>query len=426
MGEDNKFTHFFYICCERHNPKHRLMVLNTENILLIGSILLFISIIASKGAHRFGVPVMLLFLGVGMVFGSDGVGIQFNSAATAQFIGIIALCFILFSGGMDTKIPEIRPVVVPGLVLSSFGVILTTLIMGFAIFYLSRLVPGFVILTLAESMLLAAILSSTDSATVFSILRSRGLKLKQNLRPLLELESGSNDPMAYMLMLLLIGVVKDGEMNTFMFISNFITQFGIGAISGYLLGKVFVFVINLIKLPRKSQFHIFLLVSVFFTYSFTELFHGNGFLAVYMVGLIIGNSNVKQDKAATYFFDGIAWLCELVMFLTLGLLVIPSELINVAAIGLLISAVMLTIARPAAVFLSLLPFSSLDARAKHYISWVGLKGAVPIVFATYPLVAGLENSQLIFNIVFFTTIISLIVQGTSVNFAAQKLKLVSE
>jgi len=402
------------------------MVLNAQNILLIGSILLFISIIASKGANRFGVPVMLLFLGVGMIFGSDGIGIQFHSASTAQFIGIISLCFILFSGGMDTKFAEIKPVLAPGILLASLGVLLTTIILGLFIYYLTGFVAKFVTLSLAESMLLAAILSSTDSASVFSILRSKGLKLKHNLRPLLEFESGSNDPMAYMLTILLIGVVQAGEMNTLKFIWGFITQLGIGALSGYFLGKAFVFIINLIKLPRKSQFHIFLFVSVFFAYSFTEKFHGNGFLAVYIVALIIGNSNVKQDKAATYFFDSIAWLCQLVMFLTLGLLVNPIELLPVALIGLMISLATVTIARPAAVFISLLPFKSLDNKAKHYISWVGLKGAVPIIFATYPLVAGLENSHLIFNIVFFITIISLIIQGTTVNFAAKKLKLDSQ
>ncbi len=402
------------------------MVINAQNILLVGSILLFISIIASKGAHRFGVPVMLLFLGVGMIFGSDGVGIQFNSAATAQFVGIIALCFILFSGGMDTKIQDIKPIIAPGIMLSSLGVLLTTIITGVVIFYITGLVTKFVTLTLAESMLLAAILSSTDSASVFSILRSKGLKLKQNISPLLELESGSNDPMAYMITLLLIGVVQAGEMDTTKFIFSFITQLGIGAMSGYFLGKIFIFIIKLIKLPRKSQFHIFLFVSVFFAYSFTEKLHGNGFLAVYIVGLMIGNSNIKQDKSATYFFDSIAWLCQLVMFLALGLLVNPSELLPVALIGLLISIVMITISRPTAVFISLLPFKSLTNNAKLYISWVGLKGAVPIIFATYPLVAGLENSRLMFNIVFFTTIISLIIQGTTVNIAAQKLKLDSQ
>ncbi len=399
------------------------MVINAQNILFIGSILLFISIIASRAAHRFGVPVLLLFLGVGMLFGSDGLGIQFNSAAIAQFIGITALCMILFSGGMDTKFSEIKPIVGQGIVLASLGVLLTTIITGFFIFYLTGLVAKFVTLTLAESMLLAAVMSSTDSAAVFSILRSRGLRLKQNIRPLLELESGSNDPMAYMLTLLLIGVVQEGKMDTLKFISDLLIQMGIGAISGYLLGKAFCLIINKIKLPSKSHYHILLLVSVFFVYSCTELFSGNGFLAVYIAGLIVGNSNLKLEEGSASFFDSIAWLAQLVMFLTLGLLVNPSELLPVAVIGLVISFIMITVARPVTVFLCLLPFRSLDNKAKHYISWVGLRGAVPIIFATYPLMAGLENSQLMFNIVFFVTIISLLVQGTSVNFVAQRLNL---
>ncbi len=416
MGEGN-ISPIFFIFVN--------MVINTQNIRLIGSVLLFVSIVASKAAHRFGVPVLLMFLIVGMLFGSDGLGIQFNNASIAQFIGIVALCMILFSGGMDTKFSEVRPIVGQGIVLATLGVLLTTIIIGFFIFYVTGLATGFVTLTLAESMLLAAVISSTDSASVFSILRSRGLQLKHNIRPLLELESGSNDPMAYMLTLLLIGVVQEGEIHTMKFITDLMTQFGIGSVSGYLLGKAFIFVINKLKLPSKSQYHILLLVSVFFVYSFTEMIFGNGFLAVYIAGLIIGNSKIQVEEGASSFFDSIAWLCQLVMFLTLGLLVNPNELVDVAVIGLLISAVMVTVARPATVFLCLLPFKSVNNRAKHYISWVGLKGAVPIIFATYPLMTGLNNSQHMFNIVLFITIVSLLMQGTSANLVAQRLNLVS-
>ncbi|MDO9680437.1 MAG: potassium/proton antiporter [Bacteroidales bacterium] len=404
------------------------MNLTTENILLIGSVLLFVSIIAGKAGNRFGVPVLLLFLSVGMIFGSDGLGIEFNSPYATQFVGLVALSIILFSGGMDTKISDIKPVLRSGIVLSSLGVMLTTLFTGGIIFFLSNFFTRIVTFTLPESMLLAAIMSSTDSASVFSILRSKGVKLKGNIKPLLELESGSNDPMAFMLTILFLKMVQSGDTGTFSFVFNLLMQFGIGAICGYLIAKLTLLIVRKVNFESKSLYHVLLLASMFFTFSFTDLIYGNGFLAVYVAGLTIGNSKVQCDETAYNFFDSIAWLSQLILFLTLGLLVNPSDLISyeVAAIGLFIAFSLIIISRPFAVFLSLIPFKSISNRTKHFISWVGLRGAVPIVFATYPLLAGIDKSGLIFNIVFFVTIVSLLIQGTTVNYVARKMGLTKD
>lgn len=404
------------------------MTITSENILLIGSILLFVSILAGKAGYRFGVPMLLLFLGVGMLFGSDGFGIEFNSPYIAQFIGLAALSVILFSGGMDTKISEIKPVLGQGIILASLGVVLTTLFTGTIIYGISHLFSRFVTFTLPESMLLASIISSTDSASVFSILRSRKSGLKNNLRPLLELESGSNDPMAFMLTLIFIKMTLNGEMSAFNFIFSLLYQLLIGVLCGYVLAKITLFFISKVEFDNRSLYHIMLLSSLFFIYSFTDLIKGNGFLAVYIAGLTIGNSKVQCDSTAYTFFDGFAWLSQLILFLTLGLLVNPNELIktDVAGIGIIVALSLIFITRPFAVFISLLPFKGISLNSKHFISWVGLRGAVPIVFATYPLIAGVEKADHIFNIVFFITIISLLFQGTTINLIARKLGLLDQ
>lgn len=402
------------------------MVLDTGNILLIGSILLFISVIAGKAGYKFGVPALLLFLGVGMIFGSDGLGIQFHNPHEAQFIGVIALSIILFSGGMDTKFSEIRPVAAPGIVLATVGVLVTTLITGGFIYFVSRYIPNCPDLTIMESLLLAAVMSSTDSASVFSILRSKGLGLKQRLRPVLELESGSNDPMAYMLTILLIQIIQIGEFNAWQSIGMLVIQLSVGALSGYILGRITVWVMNRINIDNQSLYPVLLLAFSFFIFSFTDLLKGNGYLAVYIAGLVIGNKKIVHKRSTATFFDGFSWLFQIVMFLTLGLLVNPSELLPVIGIGLLIGFFMIILARPITVFLCLLPFRKFTTKARIYISWVGLRGAVPIIFATYPLIAGLDNAKFIFNIVFFITIISLLVQGTTVSSMARWLGLDSK
>ena len=248
------------------------MLLTTQNILLIGSILLFISIIIGKTGIRLGIPVLLLFLIVGMGFGEDGIGIQFENPATAQFIGVVSLSIILFSGGMDTKISEIKPIVVPGILLATLGVLLTTLFTGGFVFLAAHWFSSEISPPLTGCLLLAAVMSSTDSASVFNILRSKGVNLKHNLRPLLELESGSNDPMAYMLTIVLIQIIHTGEMKTGEIILSFFIQFGVGIITGYFLGRFAVYTLNHIRIQNHSLYQVLLLTLVFFTFSFSELF----------------------------------------------------------------------------------------------------------------------------------------------------------
>lgn len=400
------------------------MILDTGNILLIGAILLFFSIIAGKAGFRFGVPVLLLFLAVGMLFGSDGLGIQFNNPASAQFIGMIALSIILFSGGMDTKYTEIKPILGQGIILATLGVAATTAITGLFIFWISGF-SEFTSLTITESLLMAAVMSSTDSASVFSILRSKKQGLKEQLRPMLELESGSNDPMAYMLTLLLIQIIQipAGETSIWYSVGMFFVQMSVGAVAGFLLGKLAVWVMNRLNVDNQSLYPVLLLAFVFFIFSVTELIKGNGYLAVYMAGLVVGNHKMQHQKSVMTFFDGFTWLFQIVMFLTLGLLVNPSDLIPVAGLGLLVGVFMIIFARPISVFLCLLPFRKMSGKAKLYVSWVGLRGAVPIIFATYPLIAQIPQASLIFNVVFFITILSLLTQGTTVSYMAKILGL---
>lgn len=397
---------------------------SAEGILLIASVILFFSIFAGKAGYRFGLPALLLFLGVGMLFGSDGLGIQFSNPDIAQFIGMLALSIILFSGGMDTKISEVRPIASQGVVLATIGVLATTFITGSFIYYLSKLVTGYETLTYPESLLMAAVMSSTDSASVFSILRSKGVYLKQRLRPTLELESGSNDPMAYMLTLLLITYIQLGGMDLQEALLSLAIQLVVGAIAGYGLGKLAVFIINKINIDNESLYPILLMAAAFFTFAITTVCKGNGYLAVYIAGLVVGNAKMVHKRSIGTFFDGFAWLWQIVMFLTLGLLVNPHELIPVAPIGLTVGVFMIIIARPASVFLCLIPYKNVTLKGKLYISWVGLRGAVPIIFATYPLIAGIEHAGLIFNVVFFITILSLLIQGTTVTQVAKWLGLV--
>lgn len=399
------------------------MVFSTENILLVGSILLFVSLVVGKTGYRFGVPALLLFLVVGMLFGSDGLGIQYDNPSQAQFIGMIALSIILFSGGMDTKMTEIRPIVGEGIVLATFGVFMTAFITGVFVYGIASFTGQHIALTLTEALLLASVMSSTDSASVFSILRSRKLHLKHNLRPMLELESGSNDPMAYLLTILFIQIIQAGSIGFGQLALQFCIQLGVGAVCGYLLGRLTVLILNKINIQYQSLYPVLLLALVFFIFSFTNLLHGNGYLAVYIGGVIVGNRAFIHKKSIASFFDGFAWLCQIVMFLTLGLLVNPHELLEVATLGLLVGIFLILVARPISVFLCLLPFRKLPFKGRLFVSWVGLRGAVPIIFATYPQIADIPHADLIFNIVFFITILSLVVQGMSIPSFAQWLGL---
>jgi cell volume regulation protein A len=402
------------------------MGFSVDNIILVGSLLLFVSIIAGKTGYRFGVPILVLFLGVGMIFGNDGFGLEFSNPKHAQFIGVFALNIILFSGGMDTKYTEIRPVIVPGIILATLGVLLTALITGVFIYYITRHAFTAITFSFLEAMLLASVMSSTDSASVFAILGAKGLSLKERLKPLLELESGSNDPMAYLLTITFIQLLKIGEGSVWSIVMNFVLQLVVGAVLGYAFGRVVVRLINKINLDNESLYPVLLLTVLFMIYSITNDLKGNGYLAVYISGLVIGNSKFVHKKTSKKFMDGMTWLFQIVMFLTLGLLVNPSELFPVAIIGLAISLFMIFFARPLAVWVCLLPIKRMSIKARHYVSWVGLRGAAPILFATYPWTSDLPNAQMIFNIVFFVTLVSLLLQGTTVPVVAKWLGLIGE
>ncbi len=381
------------------------MILTIDNILLIGSILLFVSILAGKTSFRLGVPTLVLFLVVGMLAGSDGIGkISFDNPGAAQFIGIIALNFILFSGGFETDWASVKPVFGQALSLSTLGVLLTAFILGMFVW----LVTDF---TIYEALLLGSIVSSTDAAAVFSILRSKKLALKGHIRPTLEFESGSNDPMAYILMIVFLSLVGNSEKTFWSVLPLFFRQLLIGGAFGFLFGYGGKYIINRIRLDYEGLYPALVITLMLLTYSITSSLGGNGFLAVYLSALYLGNQELLHKRTIMKMYDGFAWLMQIILFVTLGLLVFPSRIVPVIGIGLLISAFLIIIARPLAVFICLVPFR-LKSRVKLFISWVGLRGAVPIVFATFPLMAGIEKADMIFNIVFFISLSSVLVQGT--------------
>ncbi len=390
------------------------MIVSIENILLIGSILLFISILAGKTSYRFGVPTLLFFLFVGMLAGSEGIGgIQFADPRLAHFIGVVGLNFILFSGGLDTKWESIKPVLWRGVALSTVGVLLTASLVGIFVW-------KFVGFSLLEGLLLGAIVSSTDAAAVFSILRPNSVGLKRRLRPTLELESGSNDPMAYLLTVGLTSLLVSQSSNWQAVVPTFFTQLFLGAFMGYSIGWVGKLVINRIKLDFEGLYPVLMLSIMFFAFSATNFIGGNGFLAVYLSAVYFGNQPIIHKKSCMKFFDGIAWLMQIVLFLTLGLLVFPSQMGPFIGIGILISLFLIFVARPASVLVSLM-FFKMKFRDRVFISWVGLRGAVPIVFALYPLLAGLPRANDIFNLVFFITVLSVVLQGTSISRVARWL-----
>lgn len=392
------------------------MTLTTENILLIGSILLFISLILGKTSYKIGVPFLILFLAIGMLAGSDGLGgIYFNNPYAAQFIGIVALNFILFSGGLDTSWHSVKPILWQGITLSTLGVILTAAIVGVFVW-------AFTDFTIYEGLLLGSIVSSTDSAAVFSILRSKNLSLKGNIRPALELESGSNDPMAYILTIVFTGLVVNQDSGLVSIIPMFLRQLLLGGFLGFLFGKLGVKMINRIRLDYEGLYIVLVIAIMFISYSATDFIGGNGFLAVYICAIILGNHEFIHKKKILKSFDSFAWLMQIVLFITLGLLVFPSQIIPVIGIGLLISLFLIIVARPIIVFISLLPFK-VDRNSRWFISWVGLRGAVPIVFATFPLIAGVGKANMIFNIVFFISITSVLIQGTTLPLVAKWLNL---
>ncbi|MFA7198991.1 MAG: potassium/proton antiporter [Methanoculleus sp.] len=392
------------------------MVLTLEIVFIGIAVLFLISIIANKFSERLGVPALLIFLVVGMLAGSEGPGgIPFDDPALAQVIGIIALVYILFSGGIDTRWDQIQPILWPGIALSTIGVVLTAAFLGiFAV-----VVLGFSPLT---GFLLGAVVSSTDAAAVFSVLRTARARLKGNLRPFLEFESGSNDPMAVLLTTGIIGLILTPGSSILDLVPTFVQQMAVGGLLGFALGKFIVHLLNRIKLESEGLYPVLTLAMVLMAYGLTTVLGGNGFISVYITGLVVGNSIVVHKKSLIRFHDGIAWLMQIVMFLALGLLAYPSELVSAFIPGLLAALFLIFVARPVAVMLTLLPWK-MPLNEKGLVSWVGLRGAVPIILATYPLVAGVPNAGMIFNIVFFIVIISALVHGTSIPSVARWLGL---
>ena len=394
------------------------MDFTAEAILIVGSFLLFISILASKISTKLGIPTLLIFLAIGMLAGSEGIGgISLHNAALAKVLGAVTLTLILFSGGLDTEYTHIRPIIWHGVLLSTIGVLVTAFGIGYFIYWVTDF-------NLVESLLVGSIISSTDAAAVFSILRSKNIHLKHNLAPTLELESGSNDVMAFFLMMFFTGLLRsEGEMEFASAIPIFFKEMIIGGTVGFLVGKAMVWVVNKAQLAYESLYPGLTLSMILFTYSATNFIHGSGFLAVYIAALMLGSQDFLHKKSLIRFYDGVTWLMQVVMFIVLGLLVYPKKLIPVAGIGVFISLVLMFIARPLGVFLSLAFFKQVGRKQKLFISWVGLRGAVPIVFATYPLLEGIDKSDVIFHIVFFIVLTSILFQGTTLHPLAKWLQL---
>lgn len=390
-----------------------------EVALLAAAVLILISIFASRISLRFGVPALLLFLLIGMAAGSEGIGgVYYDDPYSAQFIGTVALAFILFSGGLDSQWSRLRPALVPSILLSSIGVILTAMLVG----VFSHLVFGF---TLPEGILLGAIVSSTDAAAVFSVLRGQKIRLQGSLEPILELESGSNDPMAILLTLGMIQVITVPSITFLDLLIFFVQQFVLGTLMGVASAYTLRWLLNHARLEVDGLYPVFMFAFVLLTYGLTASIGGNGFLAVFLSGIILAQFEFRHKRSLISFHEGIAWLMQITMFLALGLLVFPSQVLAQADKGLLIALFLIVVARPAAVFFSLI-FLRIPWKQMLFIAWVGLRGAAPIILATFPLLAGIALAAQIFDIVFFVVVTSVILQGLSLVWVARRLGLYVE
>ena len=391
-----------------------------ELYLLITAFLMLLSVLASKLSTNFGIPSLFIFLGLGMLAGSDGIlGIHFDNVELAQNIGTLALIFILFGGGLDTAWKAIKPVLKDGLILATLGVLLTAFFVALCVYYILDF-------TFLESLLLGAIISSTDAAAVFAILRAKGISLKKKLTPLLELESGSNDPMAIFLTVAILQILllpESSSVSEWLF--KFFLQFIIGGALGFVFGYLLPHILNRIHLSFYGLYPVFTIGWILFLFAGSSMLGGNGFLAVYVAGIVANTKEFVHKKNLIGFHEGLSWIMEITVFLALGLLVFPSELPDVALSGLIIAFWLMFVARPAGVFLSTM-FSSFTIKEKTFISWVGLRGAVPIILATYPYLQGFEKSNLIFNIVFFIVLFSILIQGTTLPLVAKWLNVESK
>ena len=387
-----------------------------EFILFGGALLIFFSVLASKASDKLGVPALLIFMLVGVLAGSEGIGkIQFENYAAANIIGIVALFYILFYGGLCTNWKDVKPVFGIGAVLATIGVFLTAVIMAVFVSFIFHM--GW-----KESFLLGAIVSSTDAAAVFSVLRSKNITLGSKLRSLLEFESASNDPMAAFLTISALMLITTPGNNPVLLLPKFVLDMGLGLAFGIGLGWLSVKIINKINLDYEGLYPVLLMAFVLLIYSISDFLKGNGFLAVYVAGIVIGNRRFIHKNSLIHFNEGVAWLMQIAMFLTLGLLLDPSELVPYIGTGILAALVLMFIARPACVYLCT-AFTKLKFNEKAMISWVGLRGAVPIILATFPFVYNIPDYRKIFNIVFFIVFISALTQGISLGKVASFLKI---
>ena len=392
------------------------MPTSIELIFIVFSTLVILSILTIKLSNRFGIPSLVLFLAIGMLAGSDGLGgITFDNPALVQSLGIIALVLILFAGGLDTEWAEVRPILWQGLSLSTIGVLLTALLVGVFVSW----VHGFSFL---EGLLLGAIVSTTDAAAVFMVLRARNTKFPRRLIQLLEFESGSNDPMAVVLTIALIRLLTEPATSFGELVLFFVIQMSVGTVIGIAMGEIMRRTLNAINLELEGIYPVLSVALALLTYGLTTFLDGSGFLAVYLAGLVMQRKPFAHQQSILRFHDGLAWLMQVTMFLMLGLQVFPARLVPIAWVGLLISIFLIFVARPASVHTAL-AFSPMPFREQTLVAWAGLRGAVPIILATFPLLAGIKQADTIFHMVFFIALTSVVMQGMAIPLITRALKI---